>query len=102
MKNSIESRASEKLRVLEDIFRLHDGQQILVFAGSNAMAIEVSKRFLLPTILSHTRKKERLTVLDGFARGLFKVLVANRVLDEGVDVPEAKTIVQRGLLWASR
>ena len=40
--------------------------------------------------LSHTRKKERQTVLDGFAEGSFKVLVANQVLDEGVDVPEAK------------
>ena len=90
LKTSIESRASEKLRVLEDLFRLHDGQQTLVFVGSNAMAIEVSKRFLAPTILSHTRKKERFVVLDGFAKGLFKVLVANQVLDEGIDVPEAK------------
>ncbi|HUV63125.1 MAG TPA: DEAD/DEAH box helicase family protein [Sedimentisphaerales bacterium] len=96
LKQSIEDRAQEKLRVLEDIFRLHNGQQILVFAGSNAMAIEVSKRFLVPTILSHTRKRERLTVLEGFARGQFSVLVANRVLDEGVDVPEAKVAVVIG------
>ncbi|MBN1973327.1 MAG: DEAD/DEAH box helicase family protein [Sedimentisphaerales bacterium] len=93
LKQSIENRASEKLRVLEDIFRLHKGQQILVFAGSNRMAIEVSCRFLVPTILSHTRKRERLAVLDGFANGKFEVLVANRVLDEGVDVPEAKVAV---------
>jgi superfamily II DNA or RNA helicase len=93
LKQSIENRASEKLRVLEDIFRLHKGQQILVFAGSNRMAIEVSCRFLVPTILSHTRKRERLDVLDGFANGKFEVLVANRVLDEGVDVPEAKVAV---------
>jgi superfamily II DNA or RNA helicase len=95
-KQSIENRAAEKLRVLEDIFRLHSGQQILVFAGSNVMAIEVSKRFLVPTILSHTRKRERLAVLKGFAEGLFTVLVANRVLDEGVDVPEAKVAVVIG------
>ena len=49
LKQSIEDRAAEKLRVLEDIFRLHFGQQTIVFAGSNAMAIEVSKRFLVPT-----------------------------------------------------
>jgi superfamily II DNA or RNA helicase len=96
LKNSIESRAAEKLRVLEDIFRLHKGQQILVFTGSNVMAIEVSQRFLVPTILSHTRKRERLAVLEGFAQGLFPVLVANRVLDEGVDVPEAKVAVVIG------
>ena len=96
LKQSIEDRAAEKLRVLEDIFRLHCGQQILVFAGSNAMAIEVSKRFLVPTILSHTRKRERLAVLEAFAKGQFTVLVANRVLDEGVDVPEAKVAVVIG------
>jgi superfamily II DNA or RNA helicase len=96
LKQSIEDRAGEKLRVLEDIFRLHYGQQILIFAGSNAMAIEVSRRFLVPTILSHTRKRERLAVLDAFAEGQITVLVANRVLDEGVDVPEAKVAVVIG------
>jgi len=96
LKQSIENRAAEKRRVLEDIFRLHKGQQILVFAGSNIMAIEVSRRFLVPTILSHTRKRERLAVLGGFANGQFEVLVANRVLDEGVDVPEAKVAVVIG------
>jgi len=96
LKQSIEDRAAEKLRVLEDVFRLHYGQQTIVFAGSNAMAIEVSKRFLVPSILSHTPKRERLAVLDGFARGEFTVLVANRVLDEGVDVPEAKVAVVIG------
>jgi len=96
IKQAIEDRAAEKLRVLEDIFRLHNGQRILIFAGSNAMAIEVSKRFLVPTILSHTRKRERLAVLDSFAKGQITVLVANRVLDEGVDVPEAKVAVVIG------
>jgi superfamily II DNA or RNA helicase len=96
LKQSVENRAAEKLRVLEDIFRLHKGRQILVFAGSNEMAIEVSRRFLVPTILSHTRKRERLAVLDGFAQGAFPVIVANRVLDEGVDVPEAKVAVVIG------
>jgi superfamily II DNA or RNA helicase len=96
LKNAIENRAAEKLRVLEDLFRLHKGQQIIVFAGSNRMAIEVSQRFLVPTILSHTRKRERLEVLDGFANGRFEVLVANRVLDEGVDVPAAKVAIVIG------
>ncbi len=96
LKQSIEDRAAEKLRVLEDLFRLHVGQPMIVFAGSNAMAVEVSKRFLVPAILSHTPKRERLAVLDGFAKGQFTVLVANRVLDEGVDVPEAKVAVVIG------
>ena len=96
VKQAIEDRADEKLRVLEDLFRLHAGQKTIVFTGSNAMAVEVSRRFLVPTILSHTRKQERLAVLDGFARGELPVLVANRVLDEGVDVPDAKVAVVIG------
>ncbi len=95
-KKAIEDRAAEKQRVLEDLFRLHAGERVLVFAGSNAMAMEVSRRFLVPTLLAHSRKRERLAVLDGFAAGRFPVIVANQVLDEGVDVPEAKVAVVIG------
>jgi superfamily II DNA or RNA helicase len=101
-KKSIEDRAAEKLRVLEDIFRLHAGERIIVFAGSNAMAIDVSRRFLVPTLLNHSRKKERLEVLEGFASGRFPVLVANQVLDEGVDVPAAKVAVVIGGMASTR
>ena len=96
LRKSIEDRAAEKLRVLEDLFRLHAGERVIVFAGLNAMAMDVSRRFLVPTILSHVRKKERRAVLEGFAEGTFPVLVANRVLDEGVDVPAAKVAIVIG------
>ena len=101
-KKSIEDRAAEKLRVLEDIFRLHIGERVIVFAGSNAMAIDVSRRFLVPTLLAHSRKKERLAVLEGFASGQFPVLVANQVLAEGVDVPAAKVAVVIGGMSSTR
>ncbi len=96
LRRTIEDRAEEKLRVLEDLFRLHAGERVLVFAGSNAMAYAVSRRFLVPTILTHTGKRERAEVLDGFEKGRFPVLVANQVLDEGVDVPAAKVAVVIG------
>lgn len=96
LRKSVEDRAEEKLRVLEDIFRLHSREKTIVFAGSNRMAMDVSLRFLVPTLLSHSRKKERLAVLEGFAASRFPVVVANRVLDEGVDVPEAKVAVVIG------
>jgi superfamily II DNA or RNA helicase len=35
-------------------------------------------------------------VLEGFAAGTFQVLVANRVLDEGIDVPAAKVAIVIG------
>ena len=101
-KQAIENRAEEKLRVLEDIFRLHGGERVIVFAGSNLMALDVSRRFLVPTLLSHSRKKERLAVLEGFAEGRFPAIVANQVLDEGVDVPAAKVAVVIGGMGSTR
>lgn len=101
-KKSIEDRAEEKLRVLEDLFRLHAGEPCLVFAGSNAMARDVSRRFLIPCLLSHCGKKERLEILNGFAEQLYPAIVANRVLDEGVDLPEAKVAVVIGGLGSTR
>ena len=101
-KKAIEDRAEEKLKTLEDLFRLHAGERCIVFAGSNAMARDVSLRFLVPCLLSHCGKKERLDILDGFAAGDYPVIVANQVLDEGVDVPAAKVAVVIGGMSSSR
>lgn len=101
-KKAIEDRAEEKLRVLEDLFRLHVGEPCLVFAGSNAMARDVSRRFLIPCLLNHCRKKERLEVLQGLADGVYPALVANQVLDEGVDLPEVKAAIVIGGTSSSR
>ena len=95
-KKAIEDRAEEKLRVLEDIFRLHTGSPTLIFAGSNAMARDVSRRFLIPCLLNHCGKKERHEILEGLKDGTYPALVANQVLDEGVDVPEVKVAVVIG------
>ena len=101
-KQAIEDRAKEKLRVLEDIFRLHEGSRVIVFVGSNAMARDVSLRFLVPCIISQTKKPERRDVLEGFAEGIYPAIAANQVLDEGVDVPKAKVGVVLGGKSSSR
>lgn len=95
-KTAIEDRAEEKLRVLEDLFRLHAGTRIIVFTGTNAMARDIARRFLAPCLLNHCRKQERIEVLDGFRRGDYPVIIANQVLDEGVDIPAAKVAVVLG------
>jgi len=101
-KKSIEDRAEEKLKTLEDLFRLHAGERCIVFAGSNAMARDVSVRFLIPCLLSHCGRRERLEILEGFAAGDYPAIVANQVLDEGIDVPAAKVAIVIGGLGSSR
>jgi superfamily II DNA or RNA helicase len=95
-KKAVEDRAEEKLRILEDLFRLHAGTPMIVFAGSNAMARDVSRRFLLPCLLSHCGKRERLDYLEGLRDGVYPAIVANQVLDEGVDIPAVKVAVVIG------
>jgi superfamily II DNA or RNA helicase len=101
-KAAIETRAAEKLRVLEDLFRLHAHERVLVFTGSNRMAMDVSLRFLIPMIIDKTGKKERREILDGFENGRYQAIVANQVLDEGVDVPSVKIGVVLGGFASTR
>ncbi len=95
-KQAIENRAEEKLRVLEDLFRLHVGEPTIVFVGSNAMARDVSIRFLVPCLLSHCGKRERQEILKGFETGVYPEIVATQILDEGVDLPDAKVAIVIG------
>lgn len=101
-KKAIEDRAEEKLRVLEDLFKLYADDPVLVFAGSNAMARDVSRRFLVPCLLNHCKKHERIEVLRGLENSTYPALVANQVLDEGVDLPEVKVAVVIGGTGSSR
>lgn len=101
-KQKIEDQADAKMRTLEDLFRLHAGQPVIVFTGTNLMARAISMRFMVPCLLSHCGKKERQEVLQRFADGRYPVLVANRVLDEGVDLPDVKTAIVLGGLSSQR
>jgi superfamily II DNA or RNA helicase len=51
---------------------------------------------LIPFLLSHCRKWERLDALQGLEQGRYPAIVANRVLDEGVDLPDVKVAIVIG------
>jgi superfamily II DNA or RNA helicase len=95
-KLAIVNRSAEKLRVLEDILRLHPDEPCVVFTASNRMALDVSARFLIPALTAHSDKRERNAVLDGFARGRLRALAACEVLNEGWDAPAVKVGVVLG------
>ncbi|MDR7483566.1 MAG: DEAD/DEAH box helicase family protein [Armatimonadota bacterium] len=89
-------RSAEKLRVVEDILRLHAEDQVVIFTASTRMALEVSARFLVPALTSSSPREERYRVLDLFARGTLRALVACEVLNEGWDAPAVKVGVVLG------
>lgn len=86
-------RTPRKLEVLADVLAEHRGARTLVFTNDNATAYEVSRAFLVPAITHRTPPKERTAFLAAFASGELPVLATSRVLNEGVDVPEAEVAV---------
>ncbi len=65
-------------------------RKTIIFTQNNKMAHSISDRFLIPIITHKTAKAERRDVLDGFRDGRYVAVVTSRVLDEGVDVPDAE------------
>ncbi len=95
-KLALTHRSAEKMRVLEDVFRLHPDDQVVIFTASNRMALDVSARFLIPALTAHSDKRERNHVLDLFAAGRLRALAACEVLNEGWDAPAVKVGVVLG------
>ena len=82
-----------KLRVLADLVAKHYPERILVFTNDNATVYRISQELLIPAITHHTPVKERHEILKRFREGDYKILVASHVLNEGVDVPDARVAI---------
>jgi superfamily II DNA or RNA helicase len=82
-----------KLEYLELLLHVHRGDLMLVFTQDNATAYEISRRFLVPAITHQTKVSERSEILERFSKGEYGVVVTSKVLNEGVDVPEANVAV---------
>ena len=78
-----------KLRQVWDLLCRHSRERVLCFTADNRTAYDLGQRFFLPVITHHTKITERRVLLDGFRSGTLPFLVTSRVLNEGVDVPEA-------------
>ncbi|MEZ4225079.1 MAG: DEAD/DEAH box helicase family protein [Polyangiaceae bacterium] len=85
--------AHRKLDVLGDLLDEHRGERTLVFTQDNHTAYAVARRFLVPVITHQTRVRERSEILERFSSGAYTVLVTSKVLNEGVDVPDASVAV---------
>ena len=86
---SIAFNSEAKLDRLEEILRSNPDERILIFTQHNDLAYKISRRFLLPFVTHNTGKEERFDVLKDFREGTYRAIVTSKVLDEGIDVPEA-------------
>lgn len=85
--------AGAKLEVLETILNAHRDDKVIIFSEFNSVVDEVNRRFFVPSITYKTRADERKTILERFRSGQYTKLVSGRVLNEGVDVPDANIAI---------
>ncbi len=85
--------APAKLDYLERLLDQHRHDRTIVFTQDNATVYLLSRRFLIPAITHQTRVSERSEILRGFAQGQFSAIATSKVLNEGVDIPEANVAI---------
>lgn len=82
-----------KLDWLELLLHEHKDDRAILFTQDNRTAYEIARRFLVPVITHQTKVKERSAILAGLAEGTYRAVVTSKVLNEGVDVPDANVAV---------
>lgn len=85
--------ADAKIHAVEELLQTHSADRVIIFSEFNLLVDTISKRFLLPSITYRTPADERKATLAAFRSGAYTKLVTGRVLNEGVDVPDANVAI---------
>ena len=85
--------AQSKIEQVEALLHKHKTEHAIVFSEYNAMVRVMSHRLALPAITYRTEAAERRLILERFRAGKYTKLVTGRVLNEGVDVPDANVAI---------
>jgi len=81
--------SQSKIIELRKILSENPNRKTIIFTQHNKLVYLISNNFLIPFITHKSSKQEREDALNGFRDGRYRVLVTSKVLDEGVDVPDA-------------
>lgn len=76
-----------------ELLKQHSQDRVLIFTSENATAYRIGRSFILPVLTHQTRPAERESFLNAFRDGTFSVMVTSKVLNEGVDVPDANVAI---------
>jgi len=82
-----------KIRVLQDLLIRHKHDKTLIFTHENQMVYQISNDYLIPAITHETNVKERKFWLDAFNKGDVLALATSKVLNEGVNIPDASVAI---------
>ena len=82
--------SKSKIEELREILSEYKGRKTIIFTQHNKLVYKISDQFLIPFVTYKSTKAERQDALQGFKDGKYTALVTSKVLDEGVDVPDAE------------
>jgi superfamily II DNA or RNA helicase len=82
--------SQSKIEELRKILSENPDRKTIIFTQHNKLVYSISTKFLIPFITHKSSKQEREDALNGFREDRYRVLVTSKVLDEGVDVPDAE------------
>lgn len=85
--------AEAKLGVVARLLDQHRGDKVIIFSEYNLLVDQISAALALPALTYKTAPSERAAILRRFRDGSYSKLVAGRVLNEGVDVPDAQVAI---------
>ncbi|MCK6530391.1 DEAD/DEAH box helicase family protein [Myxococcota bacterium] len=75
--------------VLASLVKRHSDARVLIFTADNDTAYRVARDHLVMPITCDIPRQERARALAAFREGRLRALVSSRVLNEGIDVPDA-------------
>ena len=85
--------AEGKIAQVAALLERHRDENVIVFSEYTAMVKVISQKLGLPAITYRTDATERRLILERFRAGRYSKLVTGRVLNEGVDVPDAHVAI---------
>jgi superfamily II DNA or RNA helicase len=93
LQRELSMAAPAKLNLLAHLLDRHNGDRVLIFTHDNATVYTIARQFLVPVITHQTKTKERREILLRFNAGTYPIVATSRVLNEGVNVPEANVAI---------
>jgi superfamily II DNA or RNA helicase len=82
-----------KARAVGALLERHRSSKVLVFTADNAAAYAIAREHLVMPMTCDISRTERERALAAFRRGELRTLVSARVLNEGIDVPDADVAI---------
>lgn len=82
-----------KREAVRQLLKRHRDARVLVFTGDNQTAYAIAREHLIMPLTCDIARAERAEALERFRKGEYRALVSARVLNEGLDVPDADVAI---------